>query len=41
MDAGDFNGDGKQDVIIGNSLNAATQTVRSSPFAILAYTGNE
>jgi hypothetical protein len=36
MDTGDFNGDGKQDVIIGNALNAENRGVKSSPFAILA-----
>jgi hypothetical protein len=41
MDAGDFNGDGKQDLIIGNALTDPSKTVKSSPFAILANTGNE
>lgn len=41
MDAGDFNGDGKQDVIIGNALSDPANSVKGSPFAILANTGNE
>lgn len=41
MDAGDFNGDGKQDVIIGNALTDPDNSVKGSPFAILANTGNE
>ena len=41
MDAGDFNGDGKQDIIIGNALNDPGNLVKGSPFAILANTGNE
>ncbi|MCW3081800.1 FG-GAP and VCBS repeat-containing protein [Segetibacter sp.] len=36
MDAGDFNGDGKQDLIIGNSLVDPSNGVKSSPFAIMA-----
>lgn len=41
MDAGDFNDDGKQDLIIGNALTAPDNTVKSSPFAILANSGTE
>lgn len=40
MDAGDFNGDGKQDIIIGNALNDPNKTLKGSPFAILANAGN-
>lgn len=40
MDAGDFNGDGKQDVIIGNALSDPNSSVKGSPFAILANSGN-
>jgi hypothetical protein len=41
MDAGDFNGDGKQDLIMGNSLSDPGASVKGSPFAILANTGNK
>ncbi len=41
MDTGDFNGDGKQDVIIGNALTDPDNLVKGSPFAILANIGKE
>ena len=36
MDAGDFDEDGRQDIIIGNALTSPNKTMMSSPFAILA-----
>ncbi len=41
MDAGDFNGDGKQDIIIGSALISSDTALKSSPYAILANTGNK
>ncbi|MBC7534751.1 MAG: FG-GAP repeat protein, partial [Ferruginibacter sp.] len=37
----DFNGDGKQDIIIGNSLTSSNTALKSSPYAILSNTGNK
>jgi hypothetical protein len=39
MDAGDFNSDGKQDIIMGNALTDPANSVKGSPFAILANVG--
>ncbi len=41
MDAGDFNGDGKQDIIIGSALTSSDTALKSSPYAILSNTGKE